>query len=257
MTDATSTKKRSPRKWLLTQNSDLRRIGVWNWTLPAFVVELPDGSNFNVCPQAGVCAQLCYARVGTYRFKNVRAAHIRNLLLCRDSPEEFEKKMTEELSHRRYEGKWIRLHDSGEFFSDEYLLTWMRIMENSPAVRFYCYTKEISRFKRLVVPSPPANFLWCYSLGGKEDHLIDLGSERHADVFPDIEALISSGYSDQTESDLLSVLGESPLVGIPANRIPMLLKRQGKETFGSLQRARDAKLAAKNSSTKHNLTLVH
>ncbi|MEU0220905.1 hypothetical protein ABZ281_40340, partial [Streptomyces sp. NPDC006265] len=23
---------------------------------------------------------------GTYRFKNVRAAHIRNLLLCRDTP---------------------------------------------------------------------------------------------------------------------------------------------------------------------------
>lgn len=257
MTDATSTKKRSPRKWLLTQNSDLRRIGVFNWTLPAFAVKLPDGSNFNVCPQAGVCAQLCYARVGTYRFKNVRAAHVRNLLLCRDSPEEFEERMTEELSHKRYAGKWIRLHDSGDFFSDEYLLVWLRIMENSPGVSFYCYTKEVSRFKRLAEGQAPDNFLWCYSLGGKEDHLLDLTSERHADVFPDLEALIAAGYSDQTDSDLLSVLGESPLVGIPANRIPHLLKRQGKETFGSMQCARDAKLAAKNVAANRELALAN
>ena len=257
MVEATNTPKKSPRKWLLTQNSDLRRIGVFNWTLPAFAVKLPDGTNFNVCPQAGVCAQLCYARVGTYRFKNVRAAHIRNLLLCRDSPDEFEKRMTDELSHKRYVGKWIRLHDSGDFFSDEYLLMWLRIMGNSPDVSFYCYTKEISRFKRLVENDAPNNFLWCYSLGGKEDHLLNLGADRHADVFPDLEALISAGYSDQTESDLLSVLGESPLVGIPANRIPHLLKRQGRETFGSLQRARDAKLAAKKSAASRQFELVH
>ncbi|MDH2387688.1 hypothetical protein QCN29_02565 [Streptomyces sp. HNM0663] len=30
-----------------------------NWTLPAFVIEMPDGSHFNVCPQAGVCASEC------------------------------------------------------------------------------------------------------------------------------------------------------------------------------------------------------
>ncbi|MFI1648109.1 hypothetical protein ACH4XT_14385 [Streptomyces avidinii] len=256
MSESTVKTRPRPRKWLLTQNSDLRRIGVFNWTLPAFVIEMPDGSHFNVCPQAGVCAQLCYARVGTYRFKNVRAAHIRNLLLCRDTPEEFEKRMTDELSHKRYAGKWIRLHDSGEFFSDEYVLTWMRIMRNSPGVRFYCYTKEISRFKRLVANDAPENFLWCYSLGGKEDHLIDLRTERHADVFPDVEALIAAEYTDQTKSDLLSVLSESPLVGIPANRIPHLLKKQGQETFGSLQRARDEKLRAKNSGTDQDFALA-
>lgn len=255
MTDAATQPKHSPRKWLLTQNSDLRRIGVFSWTLPAFAIKMPDGSNFNVCPQAGACAPLCYARVGTYRFKNVRAAHIRNLLLCRDSPEEFEARMTEELRHKRYAGKWIRLHDSGDFFSDGYLHTWLRIMRNSPGVRFYCYTKEISKFKRIAADETPDNFLWCYSLGGKEDKLIDTKSERHADVFPNVEALIAADYTDQTESDLLSVLSESPLVGIPANRIPHLLKKQGKETFGSLQRARDAKLSAKNSTAGRKLCL--
>lgn len=257
MSETATTPKKSPRKWLLTQNSDLRRIGVFNWTLPAFAIQLPDGSNFNVCPQAGVCARFCYARVGTYRFKNVRAAHIRNLLLCRDAPEAFEARMKEELSHKRYSGKWIRLHDSGDFYSEEYLLTWLRIMKNSPGVRFYCYTKEIRLFKRVLAENAPDNFLWCYSLGGKEDKYIDLTTERHADVFPDVEALIAGGYTDQTESDLLSVLSESPLVGIPANRIPFLLKKQGKGTFGSLQRERDEKLAAKKAASGREFALVH
>ncbi|MFI5986806.1 hypothetical protein ACIBEA_38835 [Streptomyces sp. NPDC051555] len=255
MTD-TSAPKKSPRKWLLTQNSELRKEGIFNWTLPAFAVKLPDGSNFNVCQQAGICQKFCYARVGAYRFKNVRAAHIRNLLLCKDSPKEWEERMTEELSHKRYSGKWIRLHDSGDFYSDSYLLAWMRIMENSPGVRFYCYTKEISRFNRIVVPEPPANFLWCYSLGGREDHLIDLATERHADVFPDVEKLIVAGYSDQTESDLLSVLSESPLVGIPANRIRHLLKLQGDWTFGEHQRDQDERMAAKKARTR-TPELVH
>ncbi|MFF2378406.1 hypothetical protein ACFVUW_28855 [Streptomyces xiamenensis] len=246
-TDTIETTKSRPRKWLLTQNSQLRREGIFNWTLPAFAVKLPDGTNFNVCPQAGACAALCYARVGAYRFKNVRAAHIRNLLLCRDSPKEWEDRMTEELSHKRYKGKWVRLHDAGDFFSDDYLSAWLRIIKDSPDVRFYCYTKEISRFKRLVEPTNPENFLWCYSLGGREDYLINRERERHADVFPDVGALTAAGYSDQTESDLLSVLSESPLVGIPANDIPHLKRRQGSETFGSLQEGLDAKLAEKRN----------
>lgn len=117
--------------------------------------------------------------------------------------------------------------------------------------------QEISRFRRLFANDPPGNFLWCYSLGGKEDHLIDLSTERHADVFPNVEALIAADYTDQTESDLLSVLSESPLVGIPANRIPHLLKKQGQETFGSLQRARDEKLRAKKARAGQKFALAH
>ena len=97
-------------------------------------------------------------------------------------------------------------------------------MRNSPGVRFYCYTKEISRSNGSSRTMRPTISCGAGALRGKEDHLIDLSTERHADVFPDVEALIAADYTDQTESDLLSVLSESPLVGIPANRIPHLLK---------------------------------
>jgi hypothetical protein len=64
---------------LLTQNSELRDDGIWNWTLPAWVVRLSDGRSFNVCPSAGACAKVCYARNGTYLFPAVAAAHLDNL----------------------------------------------------------------------------------------------------------------------------------------------------------------------------------
>lgn len=82
-------------------------------------------------------------------------------------------------------------------------------------MKCYCYTKSVSRFRRLVEPDPPDNFLWCYSLGDKEDHLLDLEEERHSDVFPGVAEVESADYHDQTESDLLAVLGPKK-VGIPA-----------------------------------------
>ena len=57
------------------------------------------------------------------------------------------------------------MHDAGDFFSDDYLQAWLRIRRARPDLHFYAYTKEVSRFRRLVEPDPPPNFLWVYSYG--------------------------------------------------------------------------------------------
>ncbi|MFD8078985.1 hypothetical protein ACFV3E_40800 [Streptomyces sp. NPDC059718] len=220
-------------------NSDLRRDRIWTWTLPAWVVKLPSGRHINVCPSADICAKLCYARTGTYRYRNVREAHMRNLLLTLEDLSGFEQMMTAELRHRRYaKGATVRLHDAGDFYSADYLRCWLRIMRTAPHVRFYCYTKEVALFREFVEPDPPPNFGWCFSFGGRRDHLIDVDHDRHADVFPDEDALTAAGYFSQSASDLLAVTGP-PRVGIPANRIPHLVKMQGRQSFGELQRDRD------------------
>ena len=41
---------------LLTQNSDLKKTGIYGWTLPAHWVKLSNGKKFNTCPNAGICA---------------------------------------------------------------------------------------------------------------------------------------------------------------------------------------------------------
>ena len=223
---------------LLRQNRELREVGAWNWTLPALGAKLDDGRTIHTCPQAGACAALCYARSGTFRFKNVKAAHARNLKLVIDTPDEWEQAMNDEITRYIKPGSYVRIHDSGDFFTADYLLAWLRIAANHPAVVFYAYTKEVSLFKRLVEGQSPSNFRWLYSMGGKEDHLIDVERDRHAEVFPTKAALDAAGYFDQSASDILAITAPTNRIGIVANNIPHFKKKQGAATFGDLQRAR-------------------
>lgn len=236
---------------LLTQNSELKEIGVYNWTLPALGVKLDDGRVVRTCPQAGACARFCYARNGTYNFPTAKAAHARNLKMVLDDLAGWKGAMLEELSKKKYRGgKHVRIHDSGDFFSDEYTEAWLDIARQIPDVTFYAYTKEVSRFRRIVertyysvtgggdFPIKPKNFLYLYSMGGLEDHLVDKDKDRHAEVFPTAEALEAAGYFNQEESDLLAIYAPTTRIGIVANNIPHYKKKQGTLTFGEHQAAK-------------------
>ncbi|MFD3923081.1 hypothetical protein [Streptomyces sp. NPDC058595] len=245
------------RRRLLTQNSDLRKQGIYNWSIPAFAGVLPDGRRYNTCPSAGACAPLCYARQGHYRFGNVKARHEANLMMVLDDLPGWEAQMTAELQHKRYQDRWVRCHDAGDFFAItpekplEYTQAWMRIMRAAPGVRFYAYTKSISLFREAVEPDPPANFKWVYSLGGREDHLIDTTTERHVDIFPDEKSLAEAGYTSRAkEGCLVSVLGPQR-IGIAANRIPHLRRKQGDKRFSELQAAQDECRRSRNNRKRH------
>jgi hypothetical protein len=225
-----------PVKYLLTNgNRELRADGIFTWTLPALAAKLSTGKNLLVCPSAGVCAQLCYARSGTYNFSNVKKAHTRNLELIVDDAEGWKNQLTNELKAKRYQGgKSVRIHDSGDFFTEQYFLLWLDIAKENPHVFFYAYTKEVAIVKKHELPD---NFVIIFSMGGTQDHLVDKEKDRHADVFPSIEALEEAGYSDQEESDLLAATLPTTKIGIVVNNIPHLKKKQGQETFGALQAA--------------------
>jgi len=230
-----------PKK-LLTQNSELKPDGIFNWTLPAFGVTLTDGTNMNVCPQAGACASFCYARSGTYNFSNVKRRHIQNLEYILEDPDGWFNQMLEEVQKPKMAGKHIRIHDAGDFFTEDYLHLWIKIAELTPEVTFYCYTKEVTLFKRQKFPS---NFKYLFSMGGKEDHLIDLENDRHAEVFKDDAAILDAGYGNQDASDLLAITLPTNKIGIPANNIRHFNKKMAGRTFGQLQKERDDKKTKK------------
>jgi len=225
-----------PVKYLLTNgNRELRADGIFTWTLPALAAKLSTGKNMLVCPSAGVCAQLCYARSGTYNFSNVKKAHTRNLESIVDDPQGWKNQLTNELKAKRYQGgKSVRIHDSGDFFTEQYFLLWLDIAKENPHVFFYAYTKEVAMVKKHQLPE---NFVIIFSMGGTQDHLVDKEKDRHADVFPSIEALEEAGYSDQEASDLLAATLPTTKIGIVVNNIPHLKKKQGQGTFGTLQAA--------------------
>ena len=230
-----------PKK-LLTQNSELRPDGIFNWSLPAFGVTLTNGTTMNVCPNAGACASFCYARNGTYNFRNVKARHIANLEYILEDPDGWYEQMLAEVSKPKMKGKHVRIHDSGDFFNANYLILWLTIARHTPDVTFYCYTKEVSMFKKHVTEAArPENFKYLFSLGGKEDHLIDLEKDRHADVFPNDAAILDAGYSNQDASDLLAITLPSNKIGIPANNIKHFNRKMAGRTFSDLQKERREK----------------
>lgn len=226
------------RRYLLTNgNTELRADGIFTWSLPALAAKLNNGKNFLVCPSAGVCSNLCYARAGTYQFSNVKRAHVNNLEMILHDPQGWKNRVSGELKWKRYAGgKSVRIHDSGDFFSEEYFGLWLDIAKENPHVFFYAYTKEVEMVKRHELPE---NFVIIFSMGGTQDHLVDKENDRHADVFPTMEALIEAGYSDNEESDLLAATLPTNKIGIVVNNIAHLKKRQGNETFASLQAKKD------------------
>ena len=220
---------------LLSSNSELRPDGIYNWSIPALAAKLSNGTNIKTCPNAGACATVCYARNGTYNFSNVKGRHVKILEYILEDPQGWFAQMLEEVSKPKMRGKHVRIHDAGDFFSEDYLQMWLKLARLVPEVTFYCYTKEVSMFKRVLSEGCPSNFKYLFSMGGKEDHLIDKENDRHAEVFPDDAAILDAGYMNQSASDLLAITLPTNKVGIPQNNIPQFRKRLAGRTFGELQ----------------------
>ena len=126
---------------LLTRNSKIRKSEkrTFNFGIPAY----QSTTGLKTCPNAGACAKGCYALAGAYRFSNVAQAFERRLAVTQSN--EFIDLMLKEIDANRAER--IRIHDSGDFYSEEYLQRWLKIIRARPHVEFYAYTKMISLFK--------------------------------------------------------------------------------------------------------------
>jgi len=220
---------------LLTQNSDLKKTGIFGWTLPAHWVTLSNGEKINTCPNAGICAAFCYAKNGTFMFKNVLKAHVEKLELVLNKPDEWLELMNDELSKQKYNSKYIRIHDGGDFFSIDYTLNWFKIMESNRQCTFYAYTKEVEMFKDTLADKIPDNFILIYSFGGKQDHMIEKETDRHADVFTDYDRMISEGYVDIEPDDKMAALHKNHRIGIYRNNIKHFIKKQGDKNFSEWQ----------------------
>lgn len=179
-------------KELLTQNSKIRLSSVrtFNFGIPAY----RSTTGLITCPSAGRCKQGCYALAGGYTFKNVRPAFEERLAATRRPY--FVKAMIAEIIATR--AARIRIHDSGDFYSAEYLDRWIAVARALPSVQLYAYSKQVSMIKRAVLPD---NFTVVFSFGGTEDHLIDVRQDRHARVFETLDDLERAGYVPAVDSD--------------------------------------------------------
>jgi len=190
---------------LLTQNgklkttSKLNNLRVFNFGIPAQ----------NTCLWADKCKKYCYASKGAYRWSNVKSAYQRRLdATKRDN---FPQVMIAEITKRKADV--IRIHDSGDFYSREYLHKWCKVMNSMPNVKFYAYSKSLPL---LVGEKLPVNFTLIKSEGGKRDDLIDASVDRHARIFKTEAELIASGYANASENDLIAI-GTNKNIGLIAH----------------------------------------
>ena len=116
-------------------------------------------------------------------------------------------------SIKRRKASHVRIHDSGDFYNHKYIRDWFEIINQFPSITFYAYTKSKKLFDS-VAGLVPSNLILIYSLGSKNDNLIDLNKDRHAKIFnSQIDHLKSEGYINASDNDLLAIT-ENKKVGL-------------------------------------------
>ena len=182
---------------LLTQNSKLKKtskalnLRVFNFGIPAY----KSASGKLTCPMADECVKFCYAKKGAYIWSNVQPAFEKRYQLSKTL--EFIDAMNAEIKKKRPD--YVRVHDSGDYYSRSYLAKWITIAKSNPEVRFYSYTNMVDMMHKAELPN---NYDIIFSDSGKQKHLIDKSVDRHTQIFDTKDNLHEAGYIDASDTDL-------------------------------------------------------
>ena len=182
---------------LLTQNSKLKKtskalnLRVFNFGIPAY----KSASGKLTCPMADECVKFCYAKKGAYIWSNVQPAFEKRYQLSKTL--EFIDAMNAEIKKKRPD--YVRVHDSGDYYSRSYLAKWVTIAKANPDIRFYSYTNMVDMMHKAELPN---NYDIIFSDSGKQKHLIDKSVDRHTQIFDTKDNLHEAGYIDASDTDL-------------------------------------------------------
>lgn len=149
----------------------------------------------------------CFAASGEARATNVRQARWRNLELLQSA--KTVQGMADLINKSIPLGiKYVRIHVSGDFFSEPYFKAWVNVAANNPTIVFYAYTKSLHfwvKHKKAL----PKNFRLTASKGGKLDYLISRHRLKYAEVvFSEQEAIDKGLELDHDDSHAIE--GKKP-----------------------------------------------
>ena len=184
---------------LLTQNSKLKKtskelgLRVFNFGIPAY----KSASGKLTCPMADECVKFCYAKKGAYIWSNVKPAFEKRYELSKT--DQFVSKMYDEIVKKKPD--YVRVHDSGDYYSKKYLNKWIDIALLFPEVKFYSYTNMV---EMMLYTDLPSNYDIIFSNSGKQKHLINEKKHRHTKIFSSYSDLVSAGYTDASSIDLMA-----------------------------------------------------
>jgi hypothetical protein len=182
---------------LLTQNTKLKKtskelgVRVFNFGIPAY----KSASGKLTCPMAKDCVKFCYAKKGAYIWSNVKPAFEKRYELTKT--DDFVDAMNAEIKRKKPD--YVRVHDSGDYYSGAYLKKWIQIAIHNPSVKFYSYTNMVDMFQKTDLPD---NYDVIFSDAGKQRHLIRFNKDRHTNIFSSEEKLNKAGFVNASKIDL-------------------------------------------------------
>jgi hypothetical protein len=94
---------------------------------------------------------------------------------------------------------YVRVHDSGDYYSKAYLDKWIEIAIHNPHVRFYSYTNSVEMLKSADLPD---NYDIIFSDSGKQKDKINTKVDRHTRIFATLADMTLAGYVNAMETDL-------------------------------------------------------
>ena len=182
---------------LLTQNSKLKKtskelgVKVYNFGIPAY----KSASGKLTCPFADECVKFCYAKKGAYIWSNVQPAFEKRYQLT--LTDQFVEAMSKEILKKQPD--FVRVHDSGDYYSPKYLQKWIDLAIIHDAVKFYSYTNCVKMLKEAKLPD---NYDIIFSDSGKQKHLINRKIDRHTKIFENYQELLDNNYINASKIDL-------------------------------------------------------
>ena len=184
---------------LLTQNTKIKRtskhfnIRLFNFGIPAY----KSVTGKIICPMADECIKFCYARKGAYIWSNVKPAFEKRYELSKT--DKFVRYINADIVLKK--PNFVRVHDSGDYYSRAYMNKWFDIAISNPNVNFYSYTNMVDMVKKADIPD---NFDFIFSDSGKQKHLIDKKNDRHTKIFSSVDNLNLHNYVDASNYDVLA-----------------------------------------------------
>jgi len=179
------------------------------------------------------CQFRCFAATDEAKYPAVRMQRWHNFLLLKDAGT---IGAMADLIEKSLPKTWapIRIHVSGDFFSQDYFDAWIKVAKNHPTQIFYAYTKSIPLWVKRLGQIPP-NLRLVASHGGRWDQLIEKHNLKYAKVVFTVEQAAEAGLEiDHDDSHAygsgpsfaLLLHGTQP-AGSPAAKAWSALKAQG------------------------------
>lgn len=123
------------------------------------------------CRRDAPCSSLCYARKGTFNYKNVVKSHMDNYIAYNEDQKGFFKEINKTLNNDVVIYKYFRWHMSGDIVDMKYLYGMIELAKKNKKTKFLAFTKKfelVNMYLSVVNEEPPKNLKIVFSAWDKD-----------------------------------------------------------------------------------------